>query len=582
VWAAGYALYVALMLGCGSLALRQSSVASRQPLEKHPGSPELATALAESQEPTAISKFRWVALAFVPSSLMLGLTSYLTTDLPLPLLWILPLAIYIGTFILVFARKTYISHEKLVQRMPMWVLIAMIIVLTGANHPIFVIIPLQLVAFFVAAMVCHGELARSRPPARYLTSFYFWISLGGVMGGAFNALIAPLIFNTILEYPIALILAAMLRPNQLPVASRQSPAEPVAGVNPGQNKTGDWKLTIGDWAWPVALAVLMVALILGLPAVGVGMGYWMQVATFAPVGFLCLSFGRRPKRFALGLAAMLLASMLYQNPVGDVLARRRSFFGVYRVLQTHGGGLHLLQHGTTVHGAQFLDPRHHLEPAIYYTRSGPVGDVFNALSSRFQQVGLIGLGSGCILGYEQPGQVFTYYEIDPTVENLARDPEYFTFLRDAPGSNSVVLGDARLRIKDAPNHGYDLLVLDAFSSDAIPVHLLTREALGLYLSKLVENGIILINISNRYLDLRPVVADLATDAGLVTLSRADLDVSTAEIQQGKSPSMWVALARNPAAFGTLSRTAHWSPLPAGPHEVWTDEYSTVARVIRLR
>lgn len=245
--------------------------------------------------------------------------------------------------------------------------------------------------------------------------------------------------------------------------------------------------------------------------------------------------------------------------MGDVLARRRSFFGAYRILLTRGGGLHLLQHGTTVHGAQFLDPQRHLEPAIYYTRSGPVGDVFSALSPRFKQVGLIGLGTGCILGYEQPGQVFTYYEIDPTVEILARDPRYFSFLRDAAGNNQVILGDARLRIKDAADHQYDLLVLDAFSSDAIPVHLLTREALQLYLSKLAEDGVILINISNRYLDLRPVVADLARDAGLATLSRADLDVSPAEIQQGKTPSLWVALARSPTALGSLPQHSNWLP-----------------------
>lgn len=275
--------------------------------------------------------------------------------------------------------------------------------------------------------------------------------------------------------------------------------------------------------------------------------------------------------------------MPYTGKFEYVLHTARSFFGVYRIKPDEEKRYHFLFHGTTIHGIQSLDPGRRHEPLSYFHRSGPIGQVFSALSARPTKphVAVIGLGTGSLACYGESGQQFTFYEIDPTVERIARDPRYFTFLQDCPPRLDVVLGDARLSLTRTPDRYFGLIVLDAFSSDAIPVHLLTREALKLYLAKLEEGGILAFHISNRYLDLRPVLGNLAQEAGLFCLVRNDLKVSEGERRSGKRPSIWVVMARKQEDVNLLAQDQQWKVLTgqAGA-KVWTDDFSDILSVIR--
>jgi spermidine synthase len=242
-----------------------------------------------------------------------------------------------------------------------------------------------------------------------------------------------------------------------------------------------------------------------------------------------------------------------------------------------------LVHGNTFHGRQSL--AHREEPLAYYHRTGPMGQVFAAFAGArpLPEVAVVGLGAGSLAAYAESGQRWTYYEIDPTVVRIARDPRYFTFLQDCRAPLEDVLGDARLTLHQAQERRYDLLIIDAFSSDAIPLHLLTREALHLYLAKLKPDGILAFNISNRYLDLEPVLAALARDANLVCLTQQDLELSEAEKNEGKSPSQWVVMARRKQDLGKLAQDGRWREAKGRRDlAVWTDDFSNLFRVFQWR
>ncbi|MCJ7818726.1 MAG: fused MFS/spermidine synthase, partial [Syntrophales bacterium] len=258
--------------------------------------------------------------------------------------------------------------------------------------------------------------------------------------------------------------------------------------------------------------------------------------------------------------------------------QERNFFGVSKVAEDAPGRYHILTHGFTTHGAQSLDPARRREPLTYYHRTGPLGQVFAAFSGprAKQEVAVIGLGTGTIACYAQAGQHFTFYEIDPTMEQIARDPRYFTYLSDCPAEVKIILGDGRLSLRGAPESFYDMIILDAFSSDAIPIHLVTREALSLYLSKLKEGGILVFHISNRYLNLQPVLGNLARDAGLVARSNFDLKLSEEDRKNKKLPSAWVVMARQEQYLSGLARDQRWHTLPQRPGEpLWTDDFSNI-------
>jgi spermidine synthase len=298
---------------------------------------------------------------------------------------------------------------------------------------------------------------------------------------------------------------------------------------------------------------------------------------------LCFSFRHRPIRFGLGIGAVLLATGFHPGDTGRVLHTQRSFFGVHRVMVDAKQKYVLLIHGRTSHGQQSLDPSRRNEPLSYYYPTGPMGQVFKVSSGLHPNgaVAIIGLGTGSMACYGQAGQPFTFYEIDPVVEEIARKPEYFTFLRDCPPKIHVVLGDARLSLKEAPDRYYGLIVIDAFSSDAIPAHLATREAARLYLTKLSAGGILAFHISNRTLNLRPVFENVAWDLGLVCIARDDLEISETEQKNGKAPSQWVVMARNRNDLAELHDDPQWRLLPGRPGQpVWTDDFSNILSIIR--
>ena len=567
LWAWCYGLFLLMVAACvvlvwGATKARSSSAAGpmpRQPAQDSAGE-------NPDQVLNRRQRFRWVMLAFVPSSLMLGVTSLLTTYiLPIPLLWVLPLAVYLLSFVLVFARKPVLSHQWLVRRLPYLILGALLPIVAKGVYPLLVMVPFYLLTLFAVAMVCHGEIARSRPSARRLTEFYLWISVGGVLGGIFSALIAPLIFNSLAEVPVALVLAAALRP-------------PIDVVNdtPRARRL--------DLLLPIALGASMVAVIFVLQAKGLESGRMLDVLIFGYSMVWCLRFAKRPLRFALGVAAFFLASHFYAGPFGHTLGTERSFFGVYRIADNPANRFRILFNGGTEHGIQSLDAAQACTPLAYYTRSGPIGQLFAAYagSAMERQVAIIGLGAGDMAAYETPGEQFTFYEIDPLVERIAEDRRYFTFISNCASQVRVVLGDARLRLRDAADHRYGIMVLDAFGGDSIPVHLLTREAVRLYLRKLAPGGVLAFHLSNRYLYLGQVVGNLAQDAGLECRINVDSAVSQSEARNGKLASAWAVMARKPGGLAALADDPRWEPCPAVPGaRVWTDDFSSVVSIIRL-
>ncbi|GIW82201.1 MAG: hypothetical protein KatS3mg105_4008 [Gemmatales bacterium] len=622
IWTTGFLVLVGLTATCAYKLRHPDSKGERK--SKHKKQPIATDTETDAEDagppPGGWQKLHWVALAFVPSSLMLGATTYMSTDIaPIPLIWVIPLALYLLSFILVFARLPVAVHNFMILTLPVLVLLQMFMTLSETNGPLTMIICLHLLTLFAVAMVCHGELARQRPATRYLTTFYLLMSLGGVLGGMFNALIAPLVFNTIVEYPLVLVLACLLMP----------PLEEISQTRVQK---------VLDYVLPVVLAGLSYGLLVKLSGAE-GMAQLKRVYSyigsvlddytpdeerfqnlvlFGIPALLCYSFVARPIRFALGVGGIFLASALYTVYVEDtgVILRDRSFFGLLKVEQTQFQSIpnyRRLVHGTTLHGKQCIDhpdivklgafmapfcakgadgvllmaagrdkwDRKGPRPLTYYALDGPIGQVigsFNWERITKKRLGLIGLGTGSLAAYGKPGMKITFFEIDPTVVHIANN--YFDYLRTCEAETEIVLGDARLSLKNRIEDGtFDILVVDAFSSDAIPFHLITKEALELYLKRLKPDGIVAFHISNRYLNLRPVVANLAAavDPPVVGLVANDEE----NWFTGKAGSTWVIVARRQEDFGRLVRDSRWEPLE--PHRdervgVWTDDFSNLLSV----
>jgi spermidine synthase len=564
VWAGGYLLLIGLISLCALMLWRSAGAGAG-------AASELAETLAAAAPfrpaapPLTLSqRCWWVLLAFAPSSLLLGVTSYISTDIAsVPLLWVIPLALYILTFVLVFARRPLLPHRLMLFLEPYLIILAAITFFLPIKG-IFLLLPLYLLTFFMIAMVCHGELMKARPPASQLTEFYLWMSVGGVLGGVFNALVAPMVFNSVIEFPLIIVLACLLRPGQA-------------------SEAGKSNNQLEDYLRPLLFAVTLAGMAWGLKGLP---NQWQTLASVLVaclVGAICYSFRLRPRRFALGVGVLILSGLWFQAGSNQVLLRERNFFGVLKVTLSGDGQYHVLHHGTTLHGSQSLDPARRREPLSYYYRLGPLGQVCAAYEGKDakKKVAIVGLGTGTVACYAQPGQQFTFYEIDPAVERIARDPRYFTFLQDCPAKYEVVLGDARLSLQQAPDSCYDMIILDAFSSDAIPVHLMTREALALYRAKLNKGGILLFHISNRYLDLKPVLGALARDAGWISLCQSDVKMTIKELAEQKKSSSWVVMARDLDDLARLDPGARWQSLSGTTREVlWTDDFSNILAVFK--
>ncbi len=610
VWSVGYGLLLLLVLASAVMLWRspRPSIAEEEESEPLAGDPVSGGGSSQTADPslvdsqaeglTLLRRLRWIGLTFVPSSLMLGVTAFITTDItPIPLLWVMPLSLYLFSFVIVFSpsqRMPDLVHKIMVGALPVMMAVLVLTILIELRNPYWLLILLHLLGFFVVAMVLHGEVARDRPPARNLTEFYLWVSVGGFLGGVFNALIAPIAFDTVVEYPLAIILACVFVPGLVLSRLLQSDR---AGGEEGRSREGEEasggdeeRETItssGSGGRPLGSRRLDLALDLVLP-LALGLAFWgvsTAIDAFLPVEYislawqtmlglavgLCLWFAyssSRPIRFGLGIAAILIAGTITSGT--GALYEERSFFGVYRV--TGDDQVHTLVFGDTNHGAQVLGVQPP-EPTTYYHPTGPVGQVFDALPEATSQPAVIGLGTGTMACYNRPGQQMTFYEIDPLVESVARNNNLFTYLRDCPGENNVVLGDARLSLADAPDEEYGIIAADAFSSDAIPIHLMTREAIDLYFDKLQSDGVLLMHISNRHLDLEPVLGNVAQDAGLVC--RAQYDQEN-EGTPGKFVSHWVMMSREEGDLGNMADDARWSSCTTDPDSaVWTDDFSNL-------
>ena len=565
LWSAGYGLLVLMVLACAVVMWRSRSAevagVRADPLG---ATAEPAGSVAP---PTLTRRLRWVGLAFVPSSLMLGVTAAITTDIaPIPLLWSLPLSLYLFSFILVFAPGARADrlHRAMVLALPGVVLLISVLLLLEVRGPLWIMVPIHLAGFFVVAVVCHGNLAQDRPPPRWLTEFYLLISLGGALGGVFNAIVAPAVFDSLVEYPIALVLAALCLPARPP----RIPPGPYAR----------WL----DFALPLALGT-MVALMVSLSELAeADAQQYGKMFAFGMAAGVAVNFIRRPLRFGLSVGAIVLAVTLAAAPDERELYRERSFFGVYRVTTAEDGDLHRLVHGTTTHGAQDFTPGRERTPISYYHSRGPIGQLLSVMPpSVTTRAGIIGLGTGSVACYSKPGERWTFYEIDPTVERIARDPRFFTYLRVCPGEFDVILGDARLRLRRAANRGYGLIMADAFSSDAVPIHLITREALALYRSKLREDGILAFNVSNSYVALEPVLGNLAQDARMACVAQEDRRSGRDGVAETDA-SDWVVMARHTRDLRAVGTDRRWHACRRSPGSApWTDDYSNLLGALDL-
>jgi spermidine synthase len=485
------------------------------------------------------------ALAAIPSSLILGTTSHLSTSIAaVPLLWVIPLAVYLLSFVVAFAQRAPFSLAALRAAVVGTTLLTLASLLHVFPLPIVALVLIHCANLFAVALLVHRRLALERPAVDRLTEFYLLLSVGGVLGGAFNALAAPVLFDSIAEYPIALALAMLALPG--PRAFRRDILLPVL-------------------FFAAFVAALVAAASLGSLAVRVVFG--LAIAAVALLS-------ARPLRLALAVGALLLLTTFGQQS----LHAERTFFGVVRVIDAENGE-HVLTHGTTIHGRQRFSAGRRDDPLSYYTRQGPLGQVFAARRSQLDDVAVIGLGAGSIAAYGRAGDRYTFYEIDPAVARIASDERWFTYLADTRADVRIVLGDGRLELGRARSDNFDLVVLDAFSSDAVPVHLLTRQAVQLYLRKLAPGGVLALHVTNNHLDLQPVVAGVARSLGLAGLSQVD-EVTAAELERGAARTHWIVLARETAAFGALARDRDWHPLAADSDDpVWTDEYSNILSVV---
>jgi hypothetical protein len=523
------------------------------------------TRAAAGAPPVLSRRLAWMALTAVPAGLCIAVTAFITTDLAAaPFLWVIPLALYLLTFVGVFRERPWIPHAWVLRLLPYAIAPVAISVLGGEKVHWLAIIALNLTAFVLMALACHGEAYRLRPEPGRLTEFYLWTSFGGVLGGVFAGLIAPNVFNNTYEYPVLIAAAALALP-------------------------GIWCMSLRDFArqsaLPLALAALVVvlrfALDVRLPATA---ELPMQIILVTLAGLMLVQ-AARPARF-FGLVVLAFAVTGSWRAGVTTVETVRSFFGVHQVVETSDRTHRLLFHGTTVHGAERVrdisgKPVEGTPvPLTYYYFGGPLSDAIEAARrarGSLDRVALVGLGTGSLACHQRDGERWTFFEIDPEVIRLASDPNNFRFLSSC-GPVGTITGDARLTLVASPEK-YDMIVLDAFSSDAIPVHLLTREALAGYRSKLAPNGVIAMHVSNRHMELASVVAAVAAEEGLVAHFKRDLDANDF-LKDFRASADVVVLAASEADLGDLPHRKGWRRLEPRPDvPAWTDDYSDVLGAI---
>lgn len=547
-WTFGYCLLALLLVGSGVLA-------SRGPGRAEPSGETIAKAQTQSLWKQRLG---WIVLAFVPSSLLVGVTTHIATDVAsAPFLWAPPLMLYIGTFIIVFAKKPPISLEASVRYLPLVVAAAFLSLPAISGIPLFLSFVLHLAALFFASLVGHGLLAEQRPEASRLTEFYLLMSLGGVLGGAFNALLVPIIFNGVTEYPLMLVAILMIRPN-----SRWM----------GQGRTRVWALA----------AIGAVVIAGGLRLIGIGGENATTYAALLALAALGIFMGRDARLTPVIAACCAWAIGAIASPMSGGVAER-GFFGVVKVIER--GPHRIMMHGTTVHGTQYIEGDELLRPTTYYAPEAPIGQVFKAHSAA-GAVGVVGLGTGSVACYARPGQNYKYYEIDPLVAKFASDPQYFSYLQSCTPDAPIILGDGRLTLANEAEGGFELLLIDAFSSDSVPAHLLTKEAVALYLSRLSDDGLLVMHVSNKHMQLETVVARIADELGAPALyqfygasgPKPDAGGDTPDTRRSQA-SQVVLLAKSDAALASFAADTRWGELKSDGKRAWSDDYSNVVGAI---
>ncbi|MCC6428014.1 MAG: fused MFS/spermidine synthase [Phycisphaerales bacterium] len=584
-WSWGFMGFGAFVLGCAGILWSRS----KAEIQAHIATPAATdTAPAASTPVTAARRAKWVLFAAVPSSLLLGVTQHISTDVAaMPLMWVIPLALYLLTFVLVFARRQLVSARILGYLTAAGAIAVCAVVGFYLREPIIPLVILHVAAFFIATWMCHKRLADDRPSTDRLTEYFLWMSVGGVVGGLFNALISPVIFPEILEYPLAIVVACMLRPR----AARRGRSGEAPAVKVGFLRGH-------------GLSLLAIVLVAGLVIAGVifqranpakpGENFTLGdiLRVVAPLG-IALVFVPRTTAFACALGIVFGAAKLLPDYARErFLFQERSFYGVHRVKEALDGTRRVLMHGTTWHGLQNrdkpgTDTKWELIPSSYFHPGGPLGQMFTALATdspdRIKRVGILGLGVGSIAAYALPGSKFTFYEIDDVVIRVASDPSLFTYLANAGDRAETRLGDGRLVIAAEPDGEFDLLVLDAFSSDSIPMHLVTKEACQTYVAKLKPKGILAFNVTNKHVDIQPVLARAAQELGLTAIVQHDTSIDATTASQGRLSSSWVLMARTARDLRPMiDDLARWRRLEAKPGDpLWTDGYSSLVQVLKF-
>ncbi len=548
IWSIVYGGLLLLIGGCAFFLWRYHRSGER-------AAPEVETEALSPQ-----IQLHWLALAFVPSSLLLGLTNFISTDIAsAPLLWIVPLTLYLLTFIVVFSKWSDKVHPWMVKLQP--AILLPFIAFSFINPAALsygVDLSLHLLAFFLAVMVCHGELAKHRPHTQHLTRFYLIMSFAGMLGGMFNTFVAPFVFNAVYEYPIMIIAALLLRPGLLSIHWLKQAALPLSLLIIGLVVYG---LIDNPAPYLDSIGVALILL--------AGLNY---------------AFRKQPITLALTTAAILFFTQGLHSMLSNTLYQERSFFGVFSVRESilsnednRPEKYHELFHGTTKHGAQRLSAKHSRTPLTYYSKPGPMGQLFKVFDQQNEQwqIGSVGLGAGALACYAKPQQHWYFYEIDPLVIKIAENTDYFSYLRKCNYQAEMIVGDARLQLLKAEDEKFDLLILDAFSSDSVPTHLLTREAIQLYIAKLKANGMLAFHITNRHLELKKVLSD--------HVSHLKLGALIQEFKPRKEIPLvvatdWVVIAKSADVLEPLqqSRLGKWQKLPLYfDMKPWTDDFTNI-------
>ena len=478
LWTIGLCMFLLLMATCGLVvrAPRSRDVLPMASVVRSPG-------------PTARRILLWGGLAFLPSCLMLAVTAHISTDVaPIPLVWVLPLAVYLASFVAAFARRSRQAPVALTRAAVVSTILSGILSVISPTLPIWLVVAVDLTTVALVSYAAHARLAATRPAAEHLTGFYLVVSAGGALGGLVNGIVAPMLFNRVWEYGLSLAAVPLLLIGLLPRRSNWITRR----YHPG------FRLAAGSVLAPTAMLAAAAALVavtpLGQPAV---------LGVLALITAAAWFVARAP--VALALCLLIGTGVLGVQRMATSMDLTRTFYGSYRLVDE--GGRHTLVHGTTVHGTQFQDEARRALPTAYYAQAGPLGQAMSIVEHH--RVGIVGLGAGGIAAYGRSGDHFTFFEIDPAIERIAENPDYFTYLDDSLAEVDVVVGDGRLKLAEQPASELDLIILDAFSSHSIPIHLLTREAMREYARRLAADGTLIVHISSRIFDLEPVLAATA-------------------------------------------------------------------------